>query len=204
MKGDALERFTFAERVVHWIVGVTFVILLLTGLALSYPKLYWLTALVGGGSVARVLHPWTGVVFTVGLVAMFLLWLKEMHLARSDFEWLRALKYYARHERDRVPPTGKYNGGQKIFFWVQVVLGVVFLVTGVALWFPEPFGAWLLTVMRLLHYLAALGGGLLLILHIYLGTIAYPGTAGSMLYGTVTREWARLHHPSWYEEQTNR
>ncbi|MFQ6044747.1 MAG: formate dehydrogenase subunit gamma [Gemmatimonadales bacterium] len=204
MKRDALKRFTFAERVLHWVVGVTFVILLLTGLALSYPKLYWLTALVGGGSVARVLHPWTGVVFTVGLVVMSFMWLKEMWLARSDLEWLRAIKYYARHERDRVPPAGKYNGGQKLFFWVQAVLGVVFLVTGVPLWIPGAFGAGFLTVMRLLHYLAALGGGLLLILHVYLGTVAFPGTARAMLRGTVTGEWARLHHPLWYEEQANR
>ncbi len=58
--------------------------------------------------------------------------------------------------------------------------------------------------MRLVHYGAALGGGLFLIVHIYLGTIAYPGTARAMLYGTVTRQWAKLHHPLWYEEQVKR
>ena len=192
-----LRRFTFAERVVHWVVGVSFVVLLLTGLALSYPRLFWLTALVGGGATARVLHPWTGVVFTAGLVFMFFIWVRDMFVTRDDVTWMRAIKHYARHEKDRVPPAGKYNGGQKVFFWVQSVLGVVFLVSGLPLWFPESFASPLLNMMRVIHYLAALGGGLFLIVHVYLGTVAYPGTARGMLYGTVTKGWAKLHHPLW-------
>ena len=69
-----LKRFTFFERIVHWVVGVTFVLLFLTGLAFSYPSLFWLTALLGGGPSARVLHPQVGVVFGIGLLFMFGLW----------------------------------------------------------------------------------------------------------------------------------
>ena len=101
-----------------------------------------------------------------------------------------------------MPPAGKYNAGQKMFFWFQGLLAVVFVVSGVPLWFPESFGAGLLQWMRLAHYFATLGGGLLLIVHVYLGTIAYPGTARAMIDGTVTERWARHHHPGWHEEQT--
>ncbi len=208
MRANAIQRFTYAERVVHWVVGVTFVFLLLTGLAFSYPKLFWLTSIVGGGAVARVLHPWVGLVFTVGLVFMVLLWIRDMYLDRHDIAWLKAIRHYVAHDRDNVPPAGKYNGGQKLFFWVQSVLGVVFLITGLLLWFPDgfvglgPFGRGILSAMRLLHYLAALGGGLFLIVHIYLGTVAYPGTARGMIDGKVTRAWAKLHHPQWHREKT--
>lgn len=207
MRRDDLDRFTFVERVVHWVVGVTFVILLLTGLALSYPSLFWLTSLLGGGAAARVIHPWTGVVFTVGMVAMFVIWVRDMYISRDDIRWMQAIKHYARHERDKVPPAGKYNGGQKVFFWVQSALGLVFLITGLLLWLPDgflgigPFSRGLLTTMRLLHYLATLGGGLFLIVHVYLGTVAYPGTAQAMLHGKVSRGWAKLHHPLWYKEK---
>ncbi len=199
-----LHRFTFAERVVHWVVGVSFVVLLFTGLALSYPRLFWLTAFVGGGATARVLHPWTGVVFTAGLVFMFFLWVRDMFVSQDDVTWMRAIKHYARHEKDKVPPAGKYNGGQKAFFWVQSLLGVVFLVSGLPLWFPESFASSLLIVMRVIHYLAALGGGLFLIVHVYLGTVAYPGTARGMLYGSVTKGWAKLHHPLWHRDKAGR
>lgn len=202
MRRDDLDRFNLLERLTHWVVGVAFVLLLLSGLALSYPSLFWLTLILGGGPAARVLHPWIGMVFTVGLILMFVLWGREMFMDARDWAWLRAVRHYARHEEDKVPPAGKYNGGQKAFFWTQCLLGVAYGLSGIALWFPTGFDAGLLTGMRLVHYLATLAGGLLLILHIYLGTIAYPGTARGMLHGKVSRSWARLHHPLWHREKT--
>lgn len=208
MPANEIQRFTYAERVVHWLVGLTFVFLLLTGLAFSYPKLFWLTSLVGGGAVARVLHPWVGLAFTVGLVCMVVLWIGDMALDRQDLQWLKAIRHYIADERSKVPPAGKYNGGQKLFFWVQGALGIVFLLTGLLLWFPDgflglgPFGRDALSAMRLVHYLGALGGGLFLIVHIYLGTVAYPGTARGMIDGKVTHGWAKLHHPQWHREKT--
>jgi len=38
--------------------------------------------------------------------------------------------------------------------------------------------------------------------HIYLGTAAEPGTFRAITGGTVTKDWARLHHPRWYREVT--
>ncbi len=204
MSTPSLHRFSFFERIVHWVVGVTFVVLLLTGLAFSYPSLFWLTTLVGGGPAARALHPQIGAVFGVGLAFMFALWVRDMFLDGPDQQWLGAIKHYAAHERDKVPPAGKYNAGQKLFFWLQSLLGVVFVATGLLLWFPESFDAGLLNAMRLLHCVATLGGGLLLIVHVYLGTVAYPGTARGMIDGKVTPAWARLHHPRWSGDRVER
>ena len=200
-RGDLL-RFTFLERVVHWVVGLTFVFLLATGLALSYPSLFWLTAMVGGGPAARLLHPWVGLVFALALVLMLVLWLKDMFLGKSDLAWLGAIRHYAFHEQSKVPPTGKYNAGQKLFFWAQAALGLTHLATGVPLWLPADSSAELLVLCRFIHYFVTLPGGLLLIAHVYLGSVAFPGTARGMLHGTVSRAWAKLHHPLWHEEQT--
>ena len=204
MSEPLLHRFNLLERVVHWVVGVTYVALLLTGLAFAYPPLFWLTAPLGGGATARVLHPYIGALFGVAMLLMVVLWIRDMFLNRLDVQWMAAVRHYATHQRDKVPPAGKYNAGQKLFFWVQGVLAIVFVATGVMLWFPEQFAParTLLSSARLLHYLATLGGGLFLVLHVYLGTVAYPGTARSMIDGKVTRQWARLHHPRWHEEQT--
>ena len=123
MKRDDLPRFNYLERVVHWGVGLTFVFLLLTGLAFSHPSLYWITNLVGGGAATRVLHPWIGLLFSFFLLLMFFIWLKDMFLGRGEVAWLKAVRYYATHQKDRVPPVGKYNPGQKVFFWLMSVLG---------------------------------------------------------------------------------
>ena len=202
MARNELQRHSYAHRVVHWTVGLSFLLLLLTGLAFSYPSLFWMTTILGGGAAARVIHPVAGIVFSVGLALMFFMWVREMFLGRLDWKWLGAIKAYASHDRAAVPPVGKYNAGQKLFFWVESILGAVLLLTGLPLWFPADFGGDFLVLMRLLHYLSALGAGLFLIVHVYLSTVAYPGTLRAMLYGRVTAGWAKLHHPLWYKEKT--
>jgi formate dehydrogenase subunit gamma len=199
-----LQRFSFLERIVHWVVGSTFVALLLTGLAFAYPPLFWLTFLMGGGAAARALHPQFGVLFGVGILFMFGLWVRDMFLDGQDRQWLGAIRHYASHDYAKVPPAGKYNAGQKMFFWIQSVLAVVFIATGLLLWFPESFGSGLLNTARLLHFTASLGGGLFLIVHVYLSTVAYPGTARGMIDGKVTPAWARHHHPRWSGERVDR
>lgn len=189
-------------------MGLSFVFLLFTGLAFSHPRLFWITSLVGGGTTARVLHPWIGVVFSASLVAMTLVWARDMWIDFHDRQWLKAIRHYVIHDKDKVPPAGKYNAGQKLFFWAMGLLGVSYLVSGVPLWMPggvlglSPFYGDVVNWMRVLHYLTTVAGGLLLIIHVYLGTVAYPGTLGSMLHGSVTRAWAKFHHPRWHKEQS--
>ena len=208
MRAGDIQRFTFAERVVHWVVGLSFLFLLVTGLAFSHPRLYWLTALAGGGPTARFLHPWMGVVFSASFVAMFFLWLRDMGVDARDREWLKAIRHYAVHDKAKVPPAGKYNAGQKMFFWTMSGLGLAYVVSGVPMWLPGgvlgigPFYGGVVNAMRVVHYLATVGGGLFLIVHVYLGTVAYPGTLGAMLHGSVTRGWAKLHHARWHEEKS--
>lgn len=202
MSEQLLPRFTYVERVVHWVVGVTFVALLVSGLAFAYPSLFWLTTLLGGGPAARVLHPWVGVVFGVGMIFMIVLWIREMFLDANDWKWIGAVQDYAAHRHEKVPAAGKYNAGQKVFFWAQGGLAVAFVVSGVLLWMPAVFESSLLATARLLHYAATLGGGLLLIIHVYLGTVAYPGTARGMIDGKVTRRWAAMHHPRWNQDHS--
>lgn len=203
-----IERFTYRERVIHWVLGLSFVFLLLTGLAFSHPRLFWITTLVGGGQTARVLHPWIGLLFSASVFAMLFLWAKDMGLDANDRAWLKAVRAYATRKKDEVPPAGRYNAGQKVFFWVMTALGLLYLGSGVPIWLPSgflglgPFYGTTVNLMRVVHYVMAVGGGLLLMVHVYLGTVAYPGTLGGMLHGSVTRAWARLHHPNWEREQS--
>ncbi len=210
MKGGDVHRFSFVERVVHWVVGVTFVYLLLTGLAFSHPSLFWITSVVGGGPAARVLHPWIGLLYSAGLVAMIALWIRDMGISRDEIAWLKAIRSYATHDKSRVPPVGKYNPGQKLFFWLMGALGVAHFVSGLPLWLPDgilgmgPFHGGTANAMRVAHYLTTIGGGLLLIMHVYLGTLAFPGTARAMLQGTVSEAWAKHHHPLWDADESGR
>jgi len=199
--GGAVSRHTTGQRLIHWTVGISFVALFLSGLALAYPSAFWLNVFFGGPQMMRILHPWIGVVYGAGIFLMLLTWAKQMRIEPRDREWLGKVPAYARHETADIPPSGKFNGGQKMYFWASMLLAVLFVVTGIPLWFPASFGAALLTVMRLLHFIGAVGAGLLLLMHVYLSTLALPGTARGMITGRVPVWWARLHHPAWLRER---
>jgi len=97
---------------------------------------------------------------------------------------------------------GKYNGGQKVLFFAVSLLAVLLLLTGLVLWFPLSFPAGLREMSWGLHDAAFLVFAVTIVVHIYLGTAALPGTFQSMTRGTVSKAWARLHHPRWYREVT--
>lgn len=100
--------------------------------------------------------------------------------------------------------VGFFNAGQKLYFWAVVVSGVLFLVTGLLLWFDDAASRWLVALSYVVHDIAALvmlGG---FIIHVYEGAAAQPGAFRSMTDGTVTQEWAWTHHPAWYRDVTGR
>jgi cytochrome b subunit of formate dehydrogenase len=92
----------------------------------------------------------------------------------------------------------------KLYYWTIAVCAVIFLITGLLLWFDHVVARWLVAVSYLLHGLAALAMLAGFIIHLYEGTAAQPGTFQSMTNGTVTNKWAWTHHPAWYAEVTGR
>jgi formate dehydrogenase subunit gamma len=202
--GEVLVRHRLTSRVIHWSVALFFFLALFSGLPIWTPVFGWLAPLFGGLHVCRWLHPWAGLSFAVAAAVMFVHWWGDMRLQGRDREWLRPRRIvaYMKHE-DADPDVGKYNGGQKLFFFA-VGLGVIGLVvSGLVLWFPLTFGRPISEAAVLLHDLTFVLFVVAIVLHIYLGTAAEPGTFHSMIRGTVTRAWARLHHPGWYRQVTN-
>lgn len=204
-EGEVL-RHTIYARAVHWLVAIFFILSLLSGFAIFTPWLYsWLAPIFGSGARTRLLHPWFGLLFVVAFVFQMVNWLRPMRWRKSDRRWLRRLKAYATNQEKLEPEdVGKFNGGQKLWFWTIVFAAAVFLITGVPMWWPEVFGRVLMWISYFLHDVAALvmlGG---FIIHIYEGTAQQPGTFRSMTRGTVTDRWAWTHHPAWYAEVTGR
>jgi formate dehydrogenase subunit gamma len=196
-----IERYTPSERTNHWAVAILFVLAGLSGLALFHPALFGLSVLFGGGVWTRILHPFLG-------VAMFLLflWLAirfagHNRMDRSDRQWLRQWRDVLDNHEERLPEIGRYNAGQKLMFWVLLLSMLVLLVSGIVIWrqyFSGLFGIEALRWASLLHAAAAVVLILSIIVHIY-AAIWVKGSVGSMLYGKVSRTWARKHHPGWYK-----
>jgi formate dehydrogenase subunit gamma len=197
-----IVRYGFGERVVHTFAGLSYVYLLLTGLAFWMPALYWLAVLLGGGFLARVLHAWVGLVFSVAVVWMLAIWRRDMMTSDADRAWRKEIGHYVRNEDELVPPAGKFNFGQKQFFWLMVWGGLALLVSGIVLWVPQSMPPAIRPAAVLVHAIASLltiGG---FIVHVYMGLVVVKGGFGAVVRGEVTEEWARQHHALWAAEVT--
>ena len=200
--GNVIVRHRRASRLIHWTVSVLFFVCLLTGMPIWTPIFGWMAALFGGLSVCRVLHPWTGVAFFLSMAVMFFHWLPDMHSSPSQKRWsLADARRYMRYETDE-SDTGKYNGGQIAFFYAVALGAVGLLLSGLLMWFPRYFPPVIRELGYIIHDVTFIAFAVAIVFHIYLGTAAEPGTFGSMIRGTVTRPWARLHHGRWYRQVT--
>ena len=123
------------ERLIHVLAALSFVYLLLTGLAFWTPALYWIAVVLGGGYLSRVLHPWMGLVFAGAVLVMFGTWWRDMRVTADDRQWRRAIGHYISNEDARVPAAGRFNYGQKMLFWVMVWAALVLLASGLVMWF---------------------------------------------------------------------
>jgi len=201
-------RYKFGERLMHGVTALSYVYLLLSGLAFWTPAFFWIAIVLGGGYLTRLLHPWIGLVFALAVAWMFVTWRTDMRTVDPDREWRRAMRYYIRNEDSHVPGAGRFNYGQKTMFWVMVWAAFALLASGVVLWWPEAFAAAPLNAVRqaaiLVHAIAALVTIGAFIIHLYLGLAVVPGGLTAILHGHVSEGWAREHHARWADELSSR
>ena len=202
---DQIVRYTFRERLCHWINALAYSYDMLTGLALFTPHLYWLAAVFGGGPTIRFWHPWIGLIFTVTIFWMHALWRGDMTHTARDREWTKNVKYYVQNRDEMMPAQERFNAGQKQFYWILFWGAIVLLLTGIIMWLPErmPLGLrWVLRLATIIHSAAALITIGAIIIHIYMGLWMTPGSLKAMIEGHVSKQWAHAHHRLWFERVT--
>ena len=188
-----MTPYKFSERIMHAVAAVSFVYLLLTGLAFWTPALYWIATVLGGGFLTRAVHPWVGVVLAVAVTWMFVTWSGVMRITDEDRAWRRSMGHYIRNEDDRMPAVGRFNYGQKMLFWVMAGSTLALLVSGLVLWLPHYVPrslAPLREIVILAHALAALLTIGAFIVHVYMGVAVVPGGLKAILHGGTTTDHA--------------
>ncbi len=211
MEDRYVVRFSASERLAHWLQFLAFSVLLVTGLFIYAPALQAF-AVGRAGEASRVLHRISAIVFMispliylVGNPSAFFSSLREaFSWSANDRTWLsKAISYYTNGEVSDMPAQGKYNGGQKLNAVVQIVAFLVFVITGLIMWFGKgSVSPGLFAFSVLLHDLAVIGAVCLVMLHVYLVAI-HPLTRESitaMFEGIVSRDYAQEHHAKWLAE----
>lgn len=196
---ETLTRNTTAARINHWITGLCFVLLLLSGLSMFYPLLFWLSALFGGGQWTRAIHPWIGIVLLISYAGLFVQFFRDNLWSRDDLAWMRAIRRVLVNEEEGVPEVPRFNAGQKFVFWSMTLLVPVLFLSGLVIW--EIYFSTYTTIEQqriavLIHSLAAFAAIIVWIIHVY-AAIWVRGSVRAMTQGYVTPGWAWRHHRKW-------
>ncbi|MBO9354806.1 formate dehydrogenase subunit gamma [Bordetella petrii] len=205
--GRKIERFTYFERAAHWVNATAFVILALSGIVMAFGKFFllpWMGSAVFGWLtwVLKTIHNFVGPVFAVSLIVVLITFAKDNLFRRYDLTWLRRGGGLL---RARHVPAGRFNAGEKIMFWVgMLVLGLVAVASGLFLDRVFP-GVMIYTrgnmqIAHMIHAVSVILMMCMLMGHIYLGTIGMKGAYKAMKTGYVDEAWAREHHDAWYDD----
>ncbi|MBA4175997.1 MAG: formate dehydrogenase subunit gamma [Leptothrix sp. (in: Bacteria)] len=204
--GRLIERFTYLERVAHWSMAITFVVLAISGIVMAFGKFFLLpvlgATLFGWLSYAlKTAHNFVGPLFAVSLVVFALIYIKDNLPKAADLAWLA--KGGGLLSGKQVP-SGRFNGGEKFVFWGGViVLGLTVVASGLVLDLLIPGWGETRGQMQVAHMLHAAASALMTAMfigHIYLGTIGVKGALDAMKTGYVDEAWAKEHHELWHDD----
>jgi formate dehydrogenase subunit gamma len=193
-------RNTTAARVNHWITGACFVLLLLSGLSMFHPILFFLSDLFGGGQWTRAVHPWIGCLLLVSYSGLIIQFWRDNLWSWDDVKWMMKIDRVLLNDEEGVPEVARFNAGQKFVFWSMTLLVPVLFLTGLAIWEVYFFTFTSIEFQRiavLIHSLAAIVAILVWVVHVY-AALWIKGSMHAMLQGDVTPGWAWRHHRKWF------
>jgi formate dehydrogenase subunit gamma len=205
--GRTIVRFNAFERFIHWMTATCFIILALSGLNITFGKSLLLPligpdAFTGWSQWAKYAHNYLSFPFTIGVVAIFLIWLAGNIPNRTDIEWVKKRGGLVGHEH---PPAYRFNAGQKMIYWFVVLGGIAVAVSGYLLMFPfYGTGVRGMQIAQIVHGVVAVLFVAIMLAHIYIGTIGMEGAFEAMGTGTVDVNWAKEHHRLWLEQEAAR
>lgn len=207
--GKSIMMFPLFKRINHGIAAISFMIIVPTGIIMIFGSTF------GGGTFVRFCkeaHAIAAPLFFLSVIPMLLTWAKRMILSpKDDIRWLKIVGGYLSKEKKPVP-AGMFNMGQKLYFWIVTLGGLIMIATSIILYFVdfeliagvmERYGLSqidLLRISALTHNLIGIVIVAMFMVHIYMSVFAIEGAYHSMIDGTMPEEEVKILHSSYYKE----
>ena len=201
--GRMIPRWSALDRALHWFVGISFVVLAITGLSLSFGRTVLIPLLGKEGfaawaQMAKPIHDYLALPFAVAFIIMLLMLIPKNILKGYDFAWLASLG--GRLGKGH-PSAGFINAGEKVMFWLFFFGGIALTISGFFMLFPNlEFTRSDMQLANIVHVVMGLFLIGIAMGHIYMGTIGTEGAWEGMYSGDVDEAFAKQHHDLWYEE----
>lgn len=206
-EGKKIFTFSLYTRIIHQIAAVSFIVIVPTGFVIVFGDFF------GGGTFVRIckdLHGIFTIPFAIVVIPMFLMWVKDMFIHWDDIKWLIIVGGYLSKVKNPVP-AGKFNAGQKTWYWLVTLGGTMMIATGAAMFFLDFDIAMiknltglsqidLLRAAAILHNIIGFAVVILFFVHIYMASIAIKGAVHSIITGYKEEEEVRVLHSSWYKK----
>ncbi|WP_025916244.1 formate dehydrogenase subunit gamma [Herminiimonas sp. CN] len=206
LTGRLIERFTSLERMAHWTMAISFVLLALTGGIVLFGKyvllpVFGLTLFGWLAFACKNIHNFVGPIFTGSIVVFFVLFVKDNLPGKGDLNWFA--KFGGLLSGKHVS-SGRFNAGEKLMFWGAVVLfGLIISASGFVLDMLVPglvYTRGNMQIANIIHIAAAVLVASMILGHIYIGTLGMEGAYQAMRTGYVDDAWAKQHHDLWYDD----
>ena len=203
--GTKILRFASFERFTHWLTASCFIVLALSGLNISFGRvlvlpIFGAEAFATMSGYAKIAHDYLAFPFMLGLLIMFLVWIKDNIPGKVDWQWIKqggGILANGKH-----PPARRFNAGQKGIFWIVIIGGALMSLSGWYMLFPYlPGNVTALQFWTVIHAIIAMLFIAAMLAHIYIGSVGMEGAFDAMGTGEVDLNWAKEHHALWVEEE---
>ena len=211
-----IVRLSFNQRVQHWFLLTSFIVLVLSGFALQYPD-SWLASMLGGSEyLRRIIHRIAAVTMLVvgvyHIAYLFFsnegrLWVKDMAVRSKDFQdVIGNFRYYLGASKVK-PKIARFGYADKAEYWAVVWGTIVMGLTGLMIWFKlgvfRFLPRWAIDIALAVHFYEAVLATLAIVVwhfyHVIFDPDVYPVNF-AFLDGRVSEELYREEHESAYEE----
>jgi formate dehydrogenase subunit gamma len=196
---ERIKRFQKQEIIYHWVQGLPFLLLLMSGSGILFSKFNQLDP--GIVNSLRLFHKITATSWLIGVIVTFFCIGFRLHLVNlrqmltwtmDDLRWMYLSALVMFDSKIKVPDAGKFNPGQKMNMLLVIGYFFGFSMSGLLMWFRGTILiTWYFHVALFFAALGSLGG------HLYLSFI-HPSTRiglGGIFHGWVPKRYVEHHHP---------
>ena len=183
---EELLWWSMKERIIHLILMITFLIIVITGLVLAILP----GAQSGIMSFIRKLHS-IGPIYGIAALLMLIVWIRYALFKRYDLIWLLHVGGYLGYKGKL--KSGKFNAGQKLWFWMVIILGAALVISGARIGILESGPG--RDLAALIHLIGASIMLAMLLVHVYMSIFVVKGTWSSIFTGKINKQTAQKLHP---------